>query len=336
MKILTIFADLQLPERMAKTFSILLSSVAVGVASAKRYPFWDVYHDLFVDAKYVDLTHSFEPNQPAYKGFGLASFSATKAGRTVEGYVKKGDTFTYSPHGFVATSYTLPTDQYGTQLDPPGHWNPFGATISDLPATYAVRPLVVINVADKTAAEPGYHATAEDVLAWEAQHGRVPAGSVVMFRSDWHKKWAAAVGPDKEQSARDAFITGFPGVGLDALKLLHLERKILFHGHEPLDTDDRGLVGEAWLMHNNYCQAEGVSNLHLVPEAGALVAVGFAKPLGGTGGFARYIAIAPSEWPHGVSVREMPGAPLPGQSHPLKRGVDGVMRPTPETGKVEL
>ena len=31
--------------------------------------------------------------------------------------------------------------------------------------------------------------------------------------------------------------TRFPGVGLDALKFLHRKRHILFHGHEPLDTD---------------------------------------------------------------------------------------------------
>ena len=283
-----------------------------------------------MDAKYVDLTHAFEPFQPTFKGFGMASVEGTKAGRTIKGYVDEGTEFTYAAHGFVATSYQLNTDQYGTQLDPPAHWNRKGATISDLPATYAVRPLVVINVADKTAAEPGYHANVDDVLAWEADHGKVPEGAVVMFRTDWHKKWAAAAGPGKDQAARDAFITGIPGVGLDALQLLHTERKILFHGHEPLDTDDRGLEGEAWLMANSYCQAEGVANLDMVPEAGALISVGFAKALGGTGGFARYIAIAPPDWPHGVSVRDQPGAPLPLQPHPLKRGVDGVMRPTPE------
>jgi kynurenine formamidase len=310
-------------------FRILMVLLANAAVSA-GHPLWDAYTNLFVDAKYVDLTHAFEPNQPTYKAFSRATVGGSKAGRTVEGYVREGDEFTYAAHGFVATSYTLNTDQYGTQLDPPAHWNPHGATISDLPATYAVRPLVVINLAEKTAAIPGYHATAEDVLEWEARHGTVPAGSVVMFRTDWHKRWAAATGPGKDQATRDTFITGIPGVGLDALKLLHTKRDILFHGHEPLDTDDRGLEGEAWLMHNNYCQAEGVANLDLVPEAGALVSVGFAKPLGGTGGFARYIAIAPADWPHGVSVRDLPGAPLPLQPHPLKRGIDGVMRPTPE------
>jgi hypothetical protein len=66
-----------------------------------------------------------------------------------------------------------------------------------------------------------------------------------------------------------------------------------------------------------------------VPEAGALIAIGFAKPLGGVGGYARYIAIAPAVWPHGVSVLEAPGAPLPKQPHPLKRDANGVLRPTP-------
>ena len=54
-------------------------------------------------------------------------------------------------HGFEATAYTLRTDQFGTQLDPPSHWNPLGATISDLPATYAVRPLVVIDISGSMA-----------------------------------------------------------------------------------------------------------------------------------------------------------------------------------------
>jgi kynurenine formamidase len=50
------------------------------------------------------------------------------------------------------------------------------------------------------------------------------------------------------------------------------------------------LEGEAWLMHNNYAQAEGVTNLWDVPEIGALVSIGFAKTEGGTGGYARYVA----------------------------------------------
>lgn len=65
-----------------------------------------------------------------------------------------------------------------------------------------------------------------------------------MVRSDWSKMWY-----DKEKCNA----TPFPGVSLDALKFLHNERHILFHGHEPLDTDTTAtLEGEYWLMHNHY------------------------------------------------------------------------------------
>jgi len=47
-------------------------------------------------------------------------------------------------------------------------------------------------------------------------------------RSDWSKAW-----PDPKL----ATLKEFPGVGLEALKFLHLQRKILFHGHEPGQHD---------------------------------------------------------------------------------------------------
>src|SRR5690606_33563402 len=104
----------------------------------------------------------------------------------------------------------------------------------------------------------------------------------------------------------------FPGVSLEALKYLHLERNILLHGHEPLDTDATPtLVSEDWLMNNGYMQAEGVANLDQVPETGALVAVGFPRLKGGTGGFASFTAICPPDWTAGARPGEQPEAPLP-------------------------
>ncbi|HEV8151003.1 MAG TPA: hypothetical protein VGP61_12525, partial [Gemmatimonadales bacterium] len=106
--------------------------------------------------------------------------------------------------------------------------------------------------------------------------------------------------------------TPFPGVSLAALRFLHLERHILFHGHEPLDTDTTAaLEGESWLMHHGYAQAEGVANLDQVAESGCLVTIGYPKFAGGVGGYARYVAICPPEWPHGVAIGEVPEAPLP-------------------------
>ena len=300
--------------------STLVSSYAFAQQpSQPQTGLWSVYEQSIKTAKHIDLTHAFAPVQPVWPGFGHAEFKATTAGADIPNYVAKGDEYTYAKHGFVATSYLLTTDQYGTQLDPPAHWDEYGATISDLPATYAVRPLVVIPIHEKVAADPGYHLSVQDIQDWESRKGRIPEGAVVMVRSDWYKGW--------NDSARFAS-KPHPGVSLDALKFLHLERKILFHGHEPLDTDTTPtLEGESWLLHNHFTQAEGVANLDKVPETGALISIGFAKPLGGTGGYARYVAIAPADWPHGVTVAEAPGAPLPKQSAPLRRDEKGVMRP---------
>jgi len=272
-----------------------------------------IYAKVFTDAKYIDLTHAIHPSMPVWNGFNQPSMGPAVAPTTGIGY-------TYED-SFIATSVILPTDQLGTQLDPPAHWSEYGATITDLPPTVALRPLVLVDISDKVATDPGYHATVGDVLAWEAVHGRVPAGSAVLFRSDWSRGWDAygsTAGP-----------AVFPGVGLAALKYLHLNRSILVHGHEPLDTDmTPTLEGEAWLLHSNFMQLEGVSNLHLLPPTGCLLSIGFAKILGGTGGYCRLVAICPRDWPHGLSVRDAPAAPLPMQSAPLRRGPDGVLVPT--------
>ena len=282
-----------------------------------------LYATALADAKYIDLTHTISPDMPVWAAFDVSQLRFSTALAGSDGgmgadFIQKGDPFSYAKQGFTATQVTLPTDQLGTQLDPPAHWNEYGATISDLPPTFTLRPLCVIDISGKHAAAPGYHAQVEDVLAWEAAHGRVPAGSAVFFRTDyWGDAWPVEPTP-------------LPGVGLAALKFLHEERAILFHGHEPLDTDTTPtLEGEAWLMHNDYAQAEGVANLHLVPESGCLLSVGFAKIGGGAGGYARFVAVCPPTAPHGLTVADAPGAPLPRQDAPLRRGANGVLAPSP-------
>ena len=139
-----------------------------------------------------------------------------------------GQPYTYANDGFEATSYRLSTDQLGTQLDPPAHWAPEFAAIDELPPTFAVRPLVVISIVRQVKRDFNYHLQVGDIRRFERGHGRIPRGSVVFVRSDWSKDW-----PDPAL----ATLTRFPGVSLAALQFLHLERHILFHGHEPLDTD---------------------------------------------------------------------------------------------------
>src|SRR4051812_1035202 len=286
----------------------VLAAAAPGTAQthASSPGLWSVYTQSLKRARYIDLTHSITPNMPVWKGFGPGKFSPTVDPKT-------GRPYTYKKDGFEATAYRIATDQFGTQLDPPAHWAPEYAGIDELPATYAVRPLVVISIVPQVKKDPKYALQVSDIQAYERRNGTIPAGSVVMVRSDWSRKWTN----DPAKAKKLAPDPVFPGGSLTALKFLPLQRHILFHGHEPLDTDSTPtLEGESWLMHHGYTQAEGVANLAGVPEAGCLVAIGYPKFKGGLGGYARYVAICPSSTAKGTLISGK-DAPLPKSSKPL-------------------
>jgi kynurenine formamidase len=281
--------------------ALAVGAYAVGVSqnaapataqSSAPVDLWQTYSQALAKARYIDLTHTITPNMPVWKGFGPAKFGPTVNPAT-------GQPYTYAKDGFEATRYEIATDQFGTQLDPPAHWAPEYAAIDELPPTFAVRPLVVISIVKQLKSKPGYHLQVSDIQAWEKANGRIPEGSVVMVRSDWSKKWTTDATKAKALAAE----TVFPGVSLKAIKFLHLQRHILFHGHEPLDTDTTPtLEGEAWLMHHGYTQAEGVDNLEQVPETGCLLNIGYPKFGGGLGGYARFIAICPPSAKHGMKI----------------------------------
>ena len=311
----------QISRRRLLRSTLMLAGLPAARGAQRHAPgpsLWGFYETLLKRARYIDLTHALAPGGPIGEGFKDFTVRAAVAGVTVPGLVRKGQPFTYASEGVAITAYDLPMDHIGTQYGPPAHLNDHGATISDIPPTVSLRPLVVINCAPQVRADPGYQATVGDVEAWERRYGRVPEGSVVMFRSDWYKEWG-----HPERFTHQPF----PGVQLATLKFLHLKRHILMHGHEPLDTDNTApkFLAETWLLRHNFAQAEGVAHLDQVPESGALITIGFAKFAGGTGGFARYIAIAPPQWPHGVTLAEQSGAPLATHAHRLRRGSDGVL-----------
>ena len=299
-----------MPFTPTRRFLPLLCLTLCGLTATARaqggkdapHSLWDVYARYLKPAKYVDLTHTITPVIPVWAGFAPSKFARTLNPKTGQPYEYKADSF-------EASAYTLSTDQLGTQLDPPAHWNPDYPAIDELPATFAVRPLVVVSIVEQVKKDPGYQMTVADLEAWEKENGPIPEGSVVFIRSDWSKRW-----PDPKLATEEKF----PGVKLDALKFLHEQRHILFHGHEPLDTDTTpDLEGEAWLLRNGYTQAEGVCNLDQVPETGALVEIGYPKLGGGTGGYARYIAICPPEWKYGVTIDPAKESPLPKMGKPL-------------------
>lgn len=84
----------------------------------------------------------------------------------------------------------------GTHFDAPVHWvsgkdYPRNATDS-IPVEKFVAPACVIDVSREVAADADFLLTPKRVEEWERQHGRIPAGSWVLMRTDWSKRTDAA------------------------------------------------------------------------------------------------------------------------------------------------
>lgn len=253
---------------------------APGPAAAPAsFPLWDEMTKLKT-YNWVDLTETFGPDTPRWPGFNAAQF------KTI---------YDYDKDGFFAQEFVHP-GQYGTHMDPPAHFIKGLRTIDQIDLKEMAMPLVVINAADKVAANPDYELTVDDVKAWEAKYGPVPADSFVAMRTDWYKRWPDQAKYENKDAKGQAH---YPGWSLDALKYLYETRKIGASGHETFDTDaalaqnKTGFAGETYVLSTNHYQIELLCNLDKVPEAGAVVFVTVPKPQSGSGFPARVFAVVP-------------------------------------------
>jgi kynurenine formamidase len=228
--------------------------------------------------QFVDLTHSFSPLTPVWKGFGQATFSAAADPET-------GRPYTIERDGFRSFFYSL-VGQYGTHIDPPAHFDPDGQTMDQIPLKQMILPLLVFDITPQLKREPNHALTINDIKRWEGEHGRVPAGSFAALRTDMSKDWSS----DPQRFKRYPF----PGWSLEAIKFLYEERGIIANGHESMDTDTTpDLKSEKWLLSHRHWQIEVMANLDKVPATGALIVVTWPKAEHGLGFPARAFAILP-------------------------------------------
>ncbi len=107
----------------------------------------------------------------------------------------------------------------------PIHFGEGKQTIDRIPVDKFVGPAVVIDVSAAVAKDRDYSLAPSDIIAWEAKHGQVPAGSIVLVRTGWEKHWGdklAYLGTDKPGDTANLH---FPGISEEAAVLLG-ERKV--------------------------------------------------------------------------------------------------------------
>jgi kynurenine formamidase len=184
----------------------------------------------------------------------------------------------------------------GTHFDAPIHWisGRDGEDVASVPAGRLVAPAVVIDRSAEVAADPGYLLTVAEIERFEAEHGEIPRGAWVLFRSGWDARAQDAeaflnAGPDGPVT---------PGPDVEAARWLGTQRGIVGFGVETVGTDagaaggfDPPFPAHAFLMGNGRYGLTQLANLAELPATGALLIVAPLKLVGGTGSPARVLAL---------------------------------------------
>ncbi len=180
----------------------------------------------------------------------------------------------------------------GTHVDAPGHFVKGKRAIDELPLADLVVPAVVIDARAAVAADPDYRLGAADVEAWEARHGRVPAGALAILNTGWYKRFDR---PARYANMDANGVMHFPGYGADAARLL-AARGVAGIGIDTLSIDhgpSKDFAAHLVMLGANRYQIENLANLDALPATGAVAIVGVLPVRGGSQAQARVLALLP-------------------------------------------
>ncbi|HEX6721648.1 MAG TPA: cyclase family protein [Burkholderiaceae bacterium] len=193
----------------------------------------------------------------------------------------------------------------GTHFDAPIHWIsgkdlPQGS-VDTIPTQHFVAPAAVIDCSQQAAADPDYLMSVADIGAFEAQHGRIAAGSWLLMRTDWSKRWTEAGDAEAYQNFDDSG-QHTPGPSSEAVQFLVRERQVLGFGSEAIGTDaGQGIHLRPPYPCHYFMHGAGryglqcLTNLDQLPPSGSLLICPPLKIQKGSGSPLRVLALVPSE-----------------------------------------
>ncbi|MBO0826010.1 MAG: cyclase family protein [Actinobacteria bacterium] len=184
----------------------------------------------------------------------------------------------------------------GTHFDAPVHWitGRSGADVSEVPVTSLIAPAVVLDFSAQASANPDFLLEPAHIKEWVSQHGPLPAGGWLLYRTGWDARSA-------DQSAfLNANETGphTPGVSVECARWLADEAPVIGFGVETVGTDagaahsfDPPFPCHAALLGAGKYGLTQLQNLAALPPTGAVVIAGPLPIVSGSGSPARVLAL---------------------------------------------
>lgn len=204
----------------------------------------------------VDLGHSITQDMPVLPGVPhtrLTPGADNGTVQTVEMFVQSG---TY-------LSISVQADE------------PF-ATIEYLSPRELVVQAVVLDMRDSAQDRPNYRLSVDDIEAWEQQHGRIPAGCMVLLATGWDMRWN---NPSDYLNLDERQFPLVPGFSRQAVDVL-LERNVAGLG---IDTPDIGVHHDLLVSSDTTKKPDrslfllNLTNLEQLPPSGSTLVIGPLK-----------------------------------------------------------
>jgi kynurenine formamidase len=199
-----------------------------------------------------------------------------------------------TPGGWFYSSYAFSSPEHGgTHLDAPIHFAEGGRTADQIPLEQLIAPAVVIDISARSAADRDARLEVAEVAAHERSHGPVPAGSLVLLRTGWDRRWGDRLAYFGDSTPGDASRLHFPGYGVEAAKLLVEERQVAGLGIDSPSIDpgpSSDFQVHRILAARNGIGLENLKGLDQLPSTGALLIALPMKIAGGSGGPVRVVA----------------------------------------------
>ncbi|GAA5052104.1 kynurenine formamidase [Thermocatellispora tengchongensis] len=184
----------------------------------------------------------------------------------------------------------------GTHFDAPIHWVTArdGQDVSQVPVTSLIAPAVVLDMSAEAARDPDFLLQIDHVTAWEKEHGPLPEGGWLLYRTGWDSR--------AEDQARflNADDTGphTPGVSVECARWLAEQTPIAGIGVETVGTDagaahsfDPAFPCHSFLLGAGKYGLTQLRNLDRLPPTGAVVVAPPLPIVGGSGSPVRVLAL---------------------------------------------
>ncbi|MFQ5744050.1 MAG: cyclase family protein [Acidobacteriota bacterium] len=195
---------------------------------------------------------------------------------------------------YASAAFSSP-EHLGTHLDAPIHFAEHGWTAAEIPIDRLFAAGVLVDISARSAEDADATLQPDDLTAWEAEHGPIPAEAAVIVRTGWAAKW-----PDWNEyygspTPKDVSTLHFPGVSVAAARAL-VERRAAAVGIDTASIDpgiSTDFEAHQVLSAGSIFNLENLTRIDELPASGFVVVALPMKIAKGTGGPTRVVALLP-------------------------------------------